>query len=72
MNVEDKYGVWEVKGNVGFLVEPSELFKEEQRKRRKAREERKILKKLVPSKEEIYKAESEISTIEILKESGLL
>lgn len=70
--IVDEQGKWLVQGSARLLVEPSESYLAQRELERQQQEEQELLDKLIPSKEEVLKAETEIQIITILKECELI
>lgn len=68
----DEKGKWKVQGSCKMLIEPSEEYKQQQLLEQQAREEQELLDSLIPTTEEIQKAETELLVVEILTDGGLI
>lgn len=68
----DVDGKWEVRGNVRLLVEPSEEYLQKLEIQRQQELEEKLLESLIPSSNEILKAEIDLQVLQILKECELI
>lgn len=65
MTVTDELGIWKVQGNVRILIEPSEDFIQKSK-------QKELLDSLLPSSEDVEKAQFELKTLMLLMEVGLL
>lgn len=72
MSITDEWGTWHVDGDVKMLIEPSETFLNKKESENLAQEEQKLIDSLIPSQEDILKAETELQIIELLMEVGLI
>ncbi|WP_066505514.1 hypothetical protein [Abyssisolibacter fermentans] len=70
--IYDEKGKWKVQGISKMLVEPSESYNQARLAEHQAEEEQKKLDSLVPTQDEIRKAETEIQIINLLQEVGLI
>lgn len=68
MYFTDEKGKWKVKGNVKILIEPSEEYLTQREIERQQEEEQELLNSLIPTDEEVTKAETELLLIELLEE----
>lgn len=68
MYITDEKGKWKVEGNVKMLTDPSESYLSEKELERQKQEEKELLNSLVPTQEEVQKAETELLVIELLQE----
>lgn len=69
---EDGNGKWLVDGIFKFLIEPSEAYLAELAAEEQQRQNQKLLDSLIPSADDVRRAETEIQIITLLQEVGLL
>lgn len=70
--VEDEYGLWEKQGIFKFLREPSESFLKQLQDEEYLKIEEEMLEMLKPTNDEIRKAETELTVLELLMEVELI